>query len=45
MAALDDAQRQAVDWINGNPGIHIVTIKTCLTDHLAAVSVWFRDGA
>lgn len=39
---LESAQQQASLWMNANPGIEIITIKTCLTDHLAAVTVWYR---
>lgn len=42
-AMLHQAQQDAATWMNANPGIEIVTLKTLLTDHLAAVTVWFRD--
>jgi hypothetical protein len=39
---LEIARKQAVAWINQNPGIEIVSIDSCFGNMLAIVTVWFR---
>ena len=39
---LESARRQALAWINQNPGIEIVSIDSTFGHMLAIVTVWFR---
>jgi hypothetical protein len=39
---LESARRQALAWINQNPGIEIVSIDSAFGHMLAIVTVWFR---
>lgn len=39
---LEIARKNAVAWINQNPGIEIVSIESSFGNMLAIVTVWFR---
>lgn len=39
---IEAAQKSATDWVNAYAGIEIVSINTCITDRLAAVTIWYR---
>lgn len=39
---LEKARQSASVWLSANPNIEIITINTCLSDSLAAVTVWYR---
>ena len=39
---LEIARKQAVEWINRNPGIEIVSIDSSFGNLIAIVTVWFR---
>ena len=39
---IEAAQKSAAEWVNAYPGIEIVSINTCITEWLAAVTIWYR---
>ena len=39
---IEEAQEQAREWMNRNPGIEIVSVDSCFGKLLAMVTVWYR---
>ena len=42
MEQLQSAQQAAADWMNANPHIDLITLKSHLTRGTAIVTVWYR---
>ncbi len=39
---MEEARRQAIEWINQHPEVEVISIDSCFGNLLAIVTVWYQ---